>query len=83
MGQFERSGRALPGPDTVGVVEELIVVHRVDTVYWFCDLRDAVDYSGLRRLRFLLMRGETAFHVKSVANRPDRSLKPLITDFQN
>ena len=83
LGQFERSGRALPGPDTVGVVEELIVVHRVDTVYWFCDLRDAVDYAGLRRLRFLLMRGETAFHVKSVANRPDRSLKPLITDFQN
>lgn len=37
----------------------------------------------LAYLRVLLMRGETAFHVKSVANRPDPSLKPLITDFQN
>ncbi|MFP6867171.1 MAG: hypothetical protein VCA35_14610 [Roseibacillus sp.] len=62
--------------------KEIIVIHRGDTVYWFCDLHDAIDYAGLRRLRFLLMRGETAFHVKSVANRPDRSLKPLITDFQ-
>ncbi len=41
--------------------KEIIVIHRGDTVYWFCDLHDAIDYAGLRRLRFLLMRGEMAF----------------------
>ena len=68
---------------TMEFIEDLVIVHGVDTVYWFCDLRDGFDYAGLRRLRQVLMRGGTAFHVKSMANRPDRELKPLITDFQD
>ncbi len=75
-----------PGPadrqETLSVMEELIVIHGVDTLYWFCDLRDKFDYAGLRRLRYLLRRGGAAFHVKSIAERPERELKALITDFQ-
>lgn len=41
--------------------KEIIVIYRVDMVYWFCDLRDVVDYAGPHRLRILLMCGETAF----------------------
>ena len=71
-----------PKAATMTVMEDLIMVYGVDTVYWFCDLRDGFDYAGLRRLRFLFKRGGSAFHVKSMAMRPDRELKPLIDDFQ-
>jgi hypothetical protein len=68
--------------DTMLVIEDLVPVYGVDTVYWFCDLQDGYDFSGLRRLRALFLRGGSAFHVKSVGRRPERDLKPLIDDFQ-
>lgn len=68
---------------TMQAIEELVVVHQVDTVYWLSDLRDGYSYAALRRLRHLLNHGNTAFHVKTVGDDPDRVLKPLITDLQN
>lgn len=68
--------------DTLAVIEELITVHKVDTVYWFCDLQDSRSVAALRRLRHLLRLGGVAFHVKSVDRSPDRELEPLITSFK-
>ena len=73
---------SLSASDTMLVVEDLVAAGRVDTVYWFCDLRDGYDLAAIRRLRQLLRRGGSAFHVKSMAMRPERELKPLIDDFQ-
>lgn len=72
-----------PKAATMTVMEDLVMVYGVDTVYWFCDLRDGFDFAGLRRLRMLLRHGGAAFHVKSMDRRPERELKPLITDFRS
>jgi len=68
--------------DSLAVIEELITIHKVDTVYWFCDLQDERNLTALRRLRHLLRRGGVAFHIKSVDRSPDRDLDPLITSFK-
>ena len=68
---------------TMSVIEELIVVREVDTVYWFSDLKDEQDAISVRRLRELLMRGGTRFHVKSLGKKPSRELDRIITDFQD
>lgn len=69
--------------ETLSEIEELIVVYKVDTIYWFCDLRDAIDQTGLRRLRDLLKRSGAKLLVKSMSESPDRDLKPLISEFKN
>jgi hypothetical protein len=79
---INRSIRPPHARGNMAVMEELITIHRIDTLYWFTDLRDSRDPQSLRRLRSLLRRGGVAFHVKSMSNRPDRELKPLIDDFQ-
>ncbi len=68
---------------TMSVMEELITVREVDTVYWFSDLQDDQDAMSVRRLRELLMRGGTRFHVKSLGKKPSRELDDIITDFQD
>jgi hypothetical protein len=66
---------------TMDVIEELILVRRVDTIYWFCDLQDEQTVAALRYLRFLLKSCDVAFHVKSVGKSPSPLLAPLITEF--
>lgn len=68
---------------TMSVMEELITVREVDTLYWFSDLMDDQDFMSVRRLRELLMRGGTRFHVKSLGKKPTRELDDIITDFQD
>ena len=68
---------------TMNVVEDLITVNGVDTIYWFSDLRDEQDLMSLRRMRQLLRRGGTRLHVKSLGKRPSREFKDLIYDFQD
>lgn len=80
--EYEKSRRGSSRPDTLTVIEELCVVHKVDTIFWFCDLKDEVAPAGIRRLRQLLLRSGAKFYVKSVDQKPDRSLEPLITEFE-
>lgn len=68
---------------TMSVVEDLIAVRGVDTVYWFSDLQDAQDSMSLRRLWKLLKRGGTRLHVKSLGKEPSREFEDLIYDFQD
>lgn len=68
---------------TMSVIEELITVREVDTVYWFSDLQDDQDSMSVRRLRELFMRGGTRFHVKSLGKKPSREFEEIITDFQD
>ena len=67
---------------TMSEMESLIAIHRVDTLYWFSDLKDAQDSMSIRRLRDLLMRGGTRLHVKSVSKEPSREFEKIIHDFQ-
>lgn len=69
--------------DTVSFMFELIVVHKVDTIYWFCDLNDPIEESALRWIRILLKQGNTQFSVRSVNKKPTRELELLISNFTN
>lgn len=80
--EYEVSRRGSSKPDTLTVIEELIVVHKVDTIFWFCDLKDEVAPAGIRRLRQLFQRSGAKFIVKSMDQKPDRSLESLITEFE-
>ncbi len=67
---------------TLSVIEELVTVEEVDTVYWFSDLKDNQSMSSLRRLRELLMKGGARLYVKSLGEKPNRFLDSIITDFK-
>lgn len=68
-------------PDTLSCIEELILVHKVDTIYWFCDLHDVRDKAGVEYLRDLLRMSNVRFYVRSVGLKPDRKLKALMNAF--
>ena len=80
-----REGRviAMPGllTDTLSCIEEMILIYKVDTIYWFCDLNDSRDEAALTRLRDLLRMGDVRFYVRSVGRKPDRELEALMIDF--
>lgn len=76
-------GKSTGGADSMTVIDELIVIHQVDALFWFCDLLDGRDFRSIRHLRTLVKRGGVSFHVKSMGKRPDRLLKPLINEFEN
>lgn len=67
--------------DTLSCIEEMILVYKVDTIYWFCDLRDPRDEAALMRLGDLLRMGDVRFYVRSVGLDPDRELKALMDEF--
>jgi len=81
----ERQGNAaaIPGGagDTLSCIEEMILIYKVDTIYWFCDLNDPRDEAALLRLGDLLRMGDVRFYVRSVGQRPDRELKALMDEF--
>ena len=81
--EYLRTNRSATTWATMNVMEELISVRGVDTVYWFNDLKDDQDVMSIRRLRNLLMRGGTRFHVKSLGKQPSRELDGIIYDFQS
>ncbi|PQJ27898.1 hypothetical protein BSZ32_04875 [Rubritalea profundi] len=68
-------------PGTLSCVEEMLLVYKVDTIYWFCDLNDHREEAALYRLAELLRLTGAKFYVRSVGQRPDRDLKAIITDF--
>lgn len=67
--------------DTLGAIEEMIMVHEVDTIYWFCDLQDLREPQAIQRLRELLNMSGAKFYVRSVGKDPDSALKSLIHEF--
>jgi len=62
-------------------MEDLIIVKKVDAIYWFSDLRDPITTAGLNRLSQLRSRGKTSLYVLSVGNEPSRELEPEIDSF--
>ncbi len=76
------TGKTAPWTCNEGMlrIEDLVVIGGVDALYWFCDLRDPIEFAAMRRLRKLLRRGGCSFYVKSTGNRPEREFAHLITD---
>jgi hypothetical protein len=80
----QASRAAMPGgalTDTLSCIEEMILIYKVDTIYWFCDLNDPRDEAALRRLGDLLRMGDVRFYVRSMGRKPDRDLEALMEDF--
>lgn len=62
-------------------MEDLVIVEKVDAIYWFSDLKDPVTPEGLHRLSQLRSRGKTSLYVLSVGEKPDRDLEEEIDSF--
>ncbi len=79
----KENAAAIPGQltDTLSCIEEMILIYKVDTIYWFCDLNDPRDEAALKRLRDLLRMGDIRFYVRSMGRKPDRELEALMHDF--
>ena len=63
-------------------MEDLLIVQRADTIFWFSDLQDAQSAAALARLKWLLETSNARFYVNSVGKKPSRDLEPLITEFR-
>lgn len=62
-------------------MEDLIIVEKVDAIYWFSDLKDPITPAGLNRLSQLRNRGKASLYVLSVGNKPSKELEPEIDSF--
>ena len=69
------------GDDTMSRIEEMLLIYKVDTIYWFCDLNDKRGEEAIYYLGDLLRMSGAKFYVRSVGKRPDKDLKDLISDF--
>lgn len=68
---------------TVAAVKELVEEHRVDAVYWFCDLQDSESDAALKELEELLrirLPGQQSvrFYVRSLDEKPSKGLGSII-----
>ena len=62
-------------------MEDLIIVEKVDGLYWFSDLNDPVTDEALRRLSWLRSRGKTSLYVLSVGKKPTRELMEQVDSY--
>lgn len=62
-------------------MEDLVIVEKVDAIYWFSDLRDPITPAGLFRLSELRNRGKTRLFALSVDREPPRELEEQIDSF--
>ncbi|MDB4356443.1 hypothetical protein N9085_00120 [Akkermansiaceae bacterium] len=63
-------------------MEDLLIVQKADTIFWFSDLNDPQSEQALTRLKWLLDTSRASFYVNSVGKKPSRDLEPLITEFR-
>ena len=79
---WESSSTALGLMDRVMLaMEDLLIVKKVDALYWFSDLQDVQYLDAVFRLGELFQRSGANFYVSSVDKRPKDELKGLITEF--
>lgn len=62
-------------------MEDLVIVEKVDALYWFSDLHDPTSAIALQRLANLKQRGNTILYALSVDRAPNRDLEPLVDSF--
>lgn len=62
-------------------IEDLIIVHGSDSIYWFSDLNDEITDIGILRLGELRKRYQISLYVVSVKNKPPRDLLKLVDGF--
>ncbi len=79
----EKEGHLRPGmhADTMFCIQEMLMIYKVDTIYWFCDLNDPRSEEALHHLGNLLRHSGARLFIRSVNHKPDRELKALIDDF--
>jgi hypothetical protein len=75
IADYVRTGNSLDS------IEEMLIVNKVDTIYWFCDLNDPRSDEALNRIEELLRMTGAKFYVRSVGKKPDAKLKALIDEF--
>ena len=63
-------------------MEDLLIVLKADTIFWFSDLNDGESPQALARLQWLLDISNANFYVNSVGKKPSRGLEPLVTEFR-
>jgi hypothetical protein len=63
-------------------MEDLLIVLKADTIFWFSDLNDGESPQALARLQWLLDISKANFYVNSVGKKPSRGLEPLVTEFR-
>ncbi|MCM8534246.1 MAG: hypothetical protein NE330_23990, partial [Lentisphaeraceae bacterium] len=56
----------------------LALEHKVDTIYWFCDMKDEVDDTGLKFLEALYKKLNVRIYIHSVDRLPPTKLRTLI-----
>ncbi|MDA8633418.1 hypothetical protein N9L71_06635 [Verrucomicrobiales bacterium] len=67
----------------MNAIRELVIIEKVDSIYWFCDLQDEQTNEGLKELARLAQvtpGGAPAFHlyVRSTDEKPGKKLDQII-----
>ena len=62
---------------------ELVEIHKVDSIYWFCDLQDERTPEALKELRYIVNPSNSRFprvhlYIRSTDEGPDRELIDII-----
>ena len=62
---------------------ELVEIHKVDSIYWFCDLQDERTPEALKELRYIVNPTNSRFprvhlYIRSTDEGPDRELIDII-----
>ena len=56
----------------------MVELHKVDVIYWFCDLRDDVDDDTVRRLAKVLLEKKVKLYIHTVGRKPKGLLETLV-----
>jgi hypothetical protein len=68
----------LTARDNVSAILGMVELHKVDALYWFCDLRDRMNQEALQRVSDVILRNKVAFYIHTVGKRPQPELERLV-----
>ena len=64
--------------DNASAIRGMVELHKVDVIYWFCDLRDDVDDDTVRRLAKVLLEKKVKLYIHTVGRKPKGLLETLV-----
>jgi hypothetical protein len=64
--------------DNVSAILGLVELHKVDAIYWFCDLKDDIEDAAVQRLDTMLTKNRVTLYIHSVGRKPKGALDALV-----
>jgi hypothetical protein len=65
--------------DNVSAILGMVELHKTDALYWFCDLKDDIADSAVKRIAEVILKNKVALYVHTVGRKPKGLLDLLVT----